>query len=456
MRLHTLLIVSHIAAAAVGGLCACLLQVVGSMSVQALIVLLSAGVVAATALFISHRFRQGMRIMLQAVAKGRRAEELRTGIQDIDQTAQQLAEYSQRWAEAATRAREQTRDVEELLFQLDRRASRLDGNSPNAGLQLRRLMAGIADAVDGDLNQMVSGAQELSRSVEQIAEGAEDQSDALSKTTTYVEQLSADIDTVARDSDGARQSVSSIRDVAAETIGRVEEVTAGMERLRHRLEKNERRLRTLGDHSREIGSIVENIGAIASRTDLLALNASIESVRAGEHGRGFAIVADEVHRLAEQSAQATREVATLLESAQLETQESIHVVVEEQSAIDSEMQAVRAAKDGIERMLGVLNSSSDHVGEITAAAEHQLMMARDIVIAVERIANVAKSTRSLAERARWSAKSLSKVTASFDTALTPLRHTAGRPTTGLPPTQEPVEDVAPAAAVEVEEEPLAV
>ena len=425
MRLHTLLLLTHLGVAAsavvvslaTGGSESIALRAGAVLGLAIVAVLISVG--------IALRIRWALRGLVQTVAKGKGTEERGTGMFEFDWAIRQLAEYAQRWADAATCAREQSREIDDLLFQLDRRAARAGGNG-SATTQLRSLMTGIADSVDAELRQMLDGAQEISRCVQEIAEGADDQSDAVSKTTTYVEQLSNDIDTVVRDSVGAQESVASVRDAAAGTVGLLSELTQAMERLRSRLETNERRLRAMGDHSREIGSLVDNIGAIASRTDLLALNASIESVRAGEHGRGFAIVAEEVHRLAEQSAQASREVAALLESSQLEGQDAIHLITEEQGLILDEMKRVRAAHESIESMLQVLDVSVSHVTEISNAAEHQLLMTRDVVLAVERIANVARATRSCAEKAKWTTKSLSNVTGNFNAALTPLRPDGGR------------------------------
>ncbi len=427
MRLHTLLVVSHLAAAAVGGLLAVVVvQGVGSLLTQAVLLAIATGLVAIGGLALAGRIRHGLRLMVQAAAKGKRSDDFGVGLYELDWAAAQLSEYSERWSDAASSAREQVRDIEELLLDLDRRASTRDRGGQTAGSQLRQLMAGISDSADGELSQILTGTQEISRCVQEIAEGADDQRDAVSKTATYVEQLSAEISTVVRDSAGAQEAVGAVRTVALETVGLCDELVTGMASLQSRLESNERRLRAVGDQSREIGAIVENIGSIASRTDLLALNASIESVRAGEHGRGFAIVAEEVHRLAEQSAQSTREVAVLLESSQLEAQESIHVVAEEQQQIAREMDRIREASAAIQRMLQILDESSGQVGGISNAAEHQMTTAHDLTVAVERIANVVKATRSFAEKAKWTTKSLAKATQEFNVVLTPLRRSTGR------------------------------
>ena len=133
--------------------------------------------------------------------------------------------------------------------------------------------------------------------------------------------------------------------------------STGMDRLRAHAEANARKARRLGERSVEIGAIVELIGGISSRTDMLALNATIESVRAGEHGRGFAVVAEEIRKLAERAAGATREIGTLVEAIQADTHESIRALAEEQAEMEQEVASVREAGAALERISRMADDS---------------------------------------------------------------------------------------------------
>jgi len=359
--------------------------------------------------------------MIRATSKADGANLISVGIPEFDGTARQLSEYVQRCSEAAAGARQQAHDVEMLLIQLDRRSARKDLRPSSAGAQLRHLLDGITRTVDAELHQVLNCVQEISQSAGQIADGADDQSDSVTKTTTYVEQLSTNIEAVAQSARNVQGSVVQIRDAAKESTAYVTGLTRGVERLRGHLEANERNCRTLADHAREIGSMVETISGIASRTDMLALNASIESVRAGEHGKGFAIVAEEVHRLAEQTSHATREVAAMLDSTQLETREAIRDIGVERQEIEREMGRVQSVQRVLDRVIEMSNDSADRLGEIPTSTEHQLLMVQEVRLGVERIATVAKLTRSQAEKARWTTTALSKMTSQFDSALAPLR-----------------------------------
>jgi len=239
--------------------------------------------------------------------------------------------------------------------------------------------------------------------------------------------MSANIDVVSSNASAASQSSSAARDSAEQARKLVMELLRGMDHIRTHVASSESKLRALGDRSHEIGSIVEMIGSISSRTDLLALNASIESVRAGEHGRGFAVVAEEVRKLAEQTAQATREVAALIESTQRETQESISAMAKERTDVENEIHRVQAAQESLELIGRITSDSAKKTGDISQSTQHQLQLTREVVFAVERIANAAKSSRSRAERACWSTKSLSKMVHQLSAILAPLRETLQLP-----------------------------
>jgi methyl-accepting chemotaxis protein len=294
------------------------------------------------------------------------------------------------------------------------------GRSTAKTQQLRQLLGSIAAAANSESTQIIGCAREIERCTREIAGGAQEQVDVVSKTTTYVEQMSNNIDLVAHNADAAQQAAGNTRDSATQALTMARELIDGMDCIRRHVETSQSRLRALGDHSHEIGSIVETIGAISSRTDMLALNASIESVRAGEHGRGFAVVAEEVRKLAEQAAQATREVAGLIESIQLQTQESIALMAEERQEVEAEVRRVVAASEALERIGQIARDSATQVAEIKNATQLQLELTRDVVLAVERIAEVARRSRARADEACWTSTTLTRLTQQFDASLQPL------------------------------------
>ena len=174
-----------------------------------------------------------------------------------------------------------------------------------------------------------------------------------------------------------------------------------MDRLLTRIEANGRKVRRLEDRSTEIGVIVELIRGISSRTDMLALNATIESIRAGEHGRGFAVIAEEIRKLAERTAGATREIGTLVEAIQADAQESIRALGEEQA----QMQA-RVATAPRDRLLaradqpGGRERSARLVEGISRSTKDQVLTTQDLVRAMQRISEVTQQTQERTTQAR--------------------------------------------------------
>ena len=201
-----------------------------------------------------------------------------------------------------------------------------------------------------------------------------------------------------------------------------------MDHLRVESQNCEKKLRGLCDPSQQISSIVGTISDIAARTNLLALNASIESIRAGEHGRGFAIVADEVRKLAEQASDATREIASLIDSMQLVTQESIRGISQEREQIEKEVGRAVAAESALQQICGASESDAKHIRRIMDSSTTQLQLAQDVVLAVEQISKLAKSNRGGAESVCWTMKSLSKANPQFHTAVDRFRQCASSST----------------------------
>jgi twitching motility protein PilJ len=186
----------------------------------------------------------------------------------------------------------------------------------------------------------------------------------------------------------------------------VQRVIEGMDRLRSQIEINGRKARRLGDRSVEIGTIVELIRGISSRTDMLALNATIESVRAGEHGRGFAVVAEEIRKLAERTAAATRDIGTLVEAIQADTHESIRALNEEQSEMERESQRVRETGEALNRISEVAEHSAQLVDGISRSSNDQVLSAQELVRAMQRISDVSHLTLERSAQSRETIRGL--------------------------------------------------
>lgn len=425
MRITTFSLASHVFAALLAAGATAAAAYFGGTTLQWTVGPIAAAVIAAgVGVFAGLRMRNGVHELSSTLSARRWDGRRATGFGEFDELNDMICEQGRRLSSTTTRTQEQVQEMQKLLAQLDRRQNHRGSSDRDMTTcrRLRDVLSSLVGAADSDLNQALPLMEEIEKSTREMAAGASDQSEAVSKTTTYVEQMSANIDVVSRNADAADRAASAVRECAGEALTLVRELIEGMERIRRHVEAGWRKLRGLGDRTQEIGSIVETIAGIAARTDMLALNASIESVRAGEHGRGFAVVADEVRKLAEQAAQATKEVGGLIESVQTETQESIDVMAQEHAQVETEVGRVNSAGESLERIGRTSSESAKRVEEISEAAQHQLRYTQEVVLAMERISDVAKGIRSRAEGVSWTTKSLSGLVRQLDTSLSPLRN----------------------------------
>lgn len=203
----------------------------------------------------------------------------------------------------------------------------------HCGGELREL----AEAVNGmtaDINRALSQVAETSQRVttsaemlssiaQKMAAGVEEQSRQTEQIAASIEEMSASISEVADNSNQVKESARGSVEKAVQGVDSVKRTIEGMDRIAQSVKRSAGTITTLGQSSGQIGEIIEVIDDIAEQTNLLALNAAIEAARAGEHGRGFAVVADEVRRLSERTSKATKEIADMVKGIQADTGEVV-------------------------------------------------------------------------------------------------------------------------------------
>jgi len=183
----------------------------------------------------------------------------------------------------------------------------------------------------------------------------------------------------------------------------VQKTIQGMGGIRNQVQETSKRLKGLGERSQEIGSIVQLIGDIADRTSILALNASIQAAMAGEAGRGFAVVAEEVERLAERAAEATKKVNALIKSIQADTTEAITAMEETTREVVDGSNLANAAGRALSEIESVSAELTNLIQSISSASEIQAVGSEYIT---KTMADISQNTSSAAEGAKHAAESV--------------------------------------------------
>jgi twitching motility protein PilJ len=250
----------------------------------------------------------------------------------------------------------------------------------------------VLERASRSASDVSTSANEILVASEQMASGATQQDQEITNTSSAVEELTVSMKQVSNNAEASAEAARRALEAAEQGNRSVRDTLEGMQRIRASVQATAKKIKSLGDRSLEISEIINVINDITEQTNLLALNAAIEAARAGEAGRGFAVVADEVRKLAEHSRSATKDIAALIKAIQAETSEAVVVMEEGTKEVEVGARLADQAGKALEAISTVVRQSAELVQEISLASKQQVRGTEGVANAMQIISNITRQT----------------------------------------------------------------
>ncbi|MCP1496135.1 methyl-accepting chemotaxis protein [Pseudomonas migulae] len=234
------------------------------------------------------------------------------------------------------------------------------------------------EQIAGSATQLGAAAEELSAVTEEASRGLQQQNNEIEQAATAVNEMTAAVEEVARNAVSTSEASNESTQAAREGRDRVVETVDAIQTMTHDVQNTSLMIEGLAAQGRDIGKVLDVIRAIAEQTNLLALNAAIEAARAGEAGRGFAVVADEVRALAHRTAQSTQEIEKMVAGIQNGTGEAVSSMQQSNQRTQSTLEMARAAGIALEQITQSIHLINERNLVIASASEEQAQVSREV------------------------------------------------------------------------------
>ena len=321
--------------------------------------------------------------------------------------------------------------LQEIVAQVRVSASGVANTSQQLG-QAASQTSSVVQQVAGSIQSVSSGAQEtsiaaqqsneavgqLGRAIENVAQGALEQARQIQLASETTSQMAARIGEVADNAQTVAAASQQTKASAENGAQAVRETVAGMQEIKAVVTEASKRVEDLGRLGDKIGAVVETIDDIAEQTNLLALNAAIEAARAGEHGRGFAVVADEVRKLAERSQRETRAIAELIVAVQAGTKDAVKAMEVGSERVEQGSMKADQAGVALNEIMVAVDATVSQVGGIASAAQEMSVGARSVVDTMSSISAVVEESSAATEEMSAQADQVTRSIESIATVST--------------------------------------
>ncbi len=271
-------------------------------------------------------------------------------------------------------------------------------------------MRDILIQVSESSSSVSSASSEISSSTEQMAAGAQEQTLQAGEVASAVEEMTKTIVENSKNASSTAEQMKAAKQAAQNGVKISHETRDAIMKIVENAGQVGKIINELGGSSEQIGDIITVIDDIADQTNLLALNAAIEAARAGEQGRGFAVVADEVRKLAERTTKATQEISDLIKKIQNDTGRAVQSMGEAEAVVNEGSEKTNKTTESLEEIVRMANEVSDMVSQIAAASEQQSSASEQISKNVEAISSVTQETASGTEQVARTAEDLNRLT----------------------------------------------
>ncbi|HEY0288000.1 MAG TPA: methyl-accepting chemotaxis protein [Pseudomonas sp.] len=299
----------------------------------------------------------------------------------------------------------------------------VDGNDEPARLldalvTMQKNLRQTIELISGSSTQLASAAEELSAVTEESSRGLQQQNNEVEQAATAVNEMTAAVEEVARNAVSTSEASKQSNDTARQGRDRVLDTVKSIESMAKEIQTTSGLVQGLAEQGRDIGKVLDVIRSIAEQTNLLALNAAIEAARAGEAGRGFAVVADEVRALAHRTAQSTQEIEQMVAAIQTRTGEAVQSMVQNTDRTQTTLGLANAAGDALELITEAIAQINERNLVIASASQEQAHVSREVDRNLVNIRDLAVQSAAGANQTSAASHELSRLAVDLNTLVT--------------------------------------